>query len=367
MNTSPRNKICNILCWNIRGINSENKWLAIAHKIEESACAIICLQETKREHFDHSYLRKFCPRRFDRFCFQPSQGASGGLIVICSSTFNGTLISCSPFEITIQFCSTASSSDVWFLTNIYSPCSGDLRNNFTQWLNGIDFQPDANWILMGDFNFIRSAENRNLPGGDMNDIMIFNDIISNVGLQELPLKGRSYTWSNMQDQPLLQQLDWFFTSLAWTLAYPNIMVTALSKYIADQAPCVVSIETSTPKSHIFRFENYWADLPSFLDVVQTYWNLPIRATHQGVIINAMFKNVRRGLKQWSKRLSNLNTLIANSTEAVDTLDKIEEQRPLFIQEWNFRKIVKEHILKLLQYKHSFWKKKMYNQMGKIRR
>uniref|UniRef100_A0A453BG26 Uncharacterized protein n=2 Tax=Aegilops tauschii subsp. strangulata TaxID=200361 RepID=A0A453BG26_AEGTS len=42
---------------------------------------------------------------------------------------------------------------------------------------------------------------------------IFNEIIGHLGLLELPIKGRSYTWSNMQDTPLLEQLDWFFTSV----------------------------------------------------------------------------------------------------------------------------------------------------------
>lgn len=42
---------------------------------------------------------------------------------------------------------------------------------------------------MGDFNFIRSVEDRNLPGGNMNDILFFNEVISNVGLVELPIKG----------------------------------------------------------------------------------------------------------------------------------------------------------------------------------
>ena len=41
----------------------------------------------------------------------------------------------------------------------------------------------------------------------MNDIFIFNEIISNLGLLEIPLKGRQFTWSNMQDNPLLEQLD----------------------------------------------------------------------------------------------------------------------------------------------------------------
>jgi hypothetical protein len=49
-----------------------------------------------------------------------------------------------------------------------------------------------------------SSEHRNFPGGDTNDILI---LISHFGLIELPLKGRSFTWSNMLNNPLLAQLD----------------------------------------------------------------------------------------------------------------------------------------------------------------
>jgi hypothetical protein len=52
-------------------------------------------------------------------------------------------------------------------------------------------------MFIGDFNFYRSMENRNRDGGNMQDIMVFNEVISNIGLQEIPLKGRSYTGSNM--------------------------------------------------------------------------------------------------------------------------------------------------------------------------
>jgi exonuclease III len=47
-----------IMNWNLRGINSEKKWLALYNKIEESGCDIICLQETKREPFDLAYIKK---------------------------------------------------------------------------------------------------------------------------------------------------------------------------------------------------------------------------------------------------------------------------------------------------------------------
>ena len=71
-----------ILCWNIRGINSADKWPLIRDKIEESAASILCFQETKRNDFDSKFLRSFAPKRFDQFAFIPSDGASGGLLVV---------------------------------------------------------------------------------------------------------------------------------------------------------------------------------------------------------------------------------------------------------------------------------------------
>lgn len=79
MNNNNRN--WNILNRNIRGINSPDKWLAIKQKVEESACAILCLQETKRETFDAAYIKNFSPNRINKFEFLPSVGACGGLLV----------------------------------------------------------------------------------------------------------------------------------------------------------------------------------------------------------------------------------------------------------------------------------------------
>ena len=62
----------------LRGINAMEKCDAVWDMIEKSACSVFCFQETKREHFEMSFFRKFVPRRFDRFDYIPSVGASGG-------------------------------------------------------------------------------------------------------------------------------------------------------------------------------------------------------------------------------------------------------------------------------------------------
>lgn len=82
-----------ILCWNIQGINAKEKWNAVRQKIEESRSFVVCLQETKRAHFDMSYIKKFAPRRFDCFDFIPLVGASRGILVLWnSSIFIGTVL-----------------------------------------------------------------------------------------------------------------------------------------------------------------------------------------------------------------------------------------------------------------------------------
>jgi exonuclease III len=43
-----RDRVWNILSWNIRGVNDPLKWPSIRNKIEESNASIICLQEMKK-------------------------------------------------------------------------------------------------------------------------------------------------------------------------------------------------------------------------------------------------------------------------------------------------------------------------------
>lgn len=125
--------IWSIFCWNIRGLNSDDKCLALQNKIDESGCSIVCLQETKKMDFDHSFVCKCCPRRFDKYEFMPSIRASRGLAIFrCSSFFQGTVIHKEDFVLMMKF-SSAHVNTVWYLSNIYGPCTGPRREDFVNW------------------------------------------------------------------------------------------------------------------------------------------------------------------------------------------------------------------------------------------
>jgi exonuclease III len=87
------NRLWFVLSWNIRGINDPVKWPFIRNKLEESNASIVCFQETKQESFDSSFIKNFAPKRFDKYAFVPSEGASGGLLTLwISSQFSGQLL-----------------------------------------------------------------------------------------------------------------------------------------------------------------------------------------------------------------------------------------------------------------------------------
>lgn len=350
----------NVLCWNVRGLNSPDKHLALSNAINSSGCDVICIQESKMQSFDASMLKMLCPKRFDSFAFIPAIGASGGIITIwCSNVFDGTVFLSEQFALGVEFTSKQSSLH-WKLVNVYGPCQGDRRHLFTNWLFEMNIPSTEDWLILGDFNYIRLPDNRNKPGGDVNDMFTFNDFIHEQRLTELPIKGRNFTWSNMQQDPLLEQLDWFFTTLNWTATFPNTLVNPLGRPISDHIPCNVVIQTTIPKSKLFRFETFWIAHPGFLDVVTQAWNKPIRFGKNANAASSLcqkLKNLRHALSKWSKNISRLKIAIENTNKALLELDAIADRRTLTTPESNFQHILKSHLLRLLQYQKEYWKKR----------
>ena len=127
-------------------------------------------------------------------------------------------------------------------------------------------------------------------------MFLFNSFINFFDPTEIPLQGRKYTWSNMQNPPLLVKLDWVFTSTSWGLSFPLTSNRSLTMETSDHCPLVISISTDIPKGHIFRFENFWILKPSFLDLVLKSWSSPTFLHDKARTISSKFKTLRSILK-----------------------------------------------------------------------
>ena len=123
-----------------------------------------------------------------------------------SALFSGTEIFQNEYALSVEFTSKLN-NDCWVLTNIYDPCTPNVKRSFLEWFGNIQMPPHIDWLIVGDFNLIRKPEDRNREGGDINEMYLFNEAISALGIVELPLLGRYLTWTNKQTPPLMERLD----------------------------------------------------------------------------------------------------------------------------------------------------------------
>jgi hypothetical protein len=75
------------------------------------------------------------------------------------------------------------------------------------------------------------------------------------------------------------------------------------------------------------------------------------------LITAKFKRLRKGLKIWSKNISNLAGIIQATNAVILMWDFFEEYRVLTDIENNSREMLKEHMLKLLSFQRIYWKQR----------
>lgn len=117
------------------------------------------------EIINNSTMKKLAPKRFSKFAFAPSVGASGGILIgWIDAAFQGTVVEIKNFAITMEF-QSRHNAEKWKLTMVYGPCQGEQRDAFVQWLYDQQVDPEKNWMFLGDFNFYRTLDNRNRPGG----------------------------------------------------------------------------------------------------------------------------------------------------------------------------------------------------------
>ena len=67
----------------------------------------------------------------------------------------------------------------------------------------------------------------------------FLDFIFSLGLMDIPLEGRKFTWSNNRETSTMSQIDRFLYSGEWEDRYPTVMQKRLPKVLSDHFPIIL--------------------------------------------------------------------------------------------------------------------------------
>jgi endonuclease/exonuclease/phosphatase family metal-dependent hydrolase len=120
---------------------------------------------------------------------------------------------------------------------------------------------DLPWIVVGDFNLLRTRDETNGTNFNLGLAMEFNHCLDELKLTEVTLRNRKYTYSNKRFKPTLSKLDRVFFSEDWNqlnngnLKFELADVTAP---VSDHIPIKLSIKKmDRQRTRTFKFEQYW--------------------------------------------------------------------------------------------------------------
>ena len=131
------------------------------------------------------------------------------------------------------------------------------------------------WFLLGDFNTTRYASEKN--GGNMcTDTAMeeFQDCIFKLELDDMLFNGPLYTWINRRvgDQFIARKLDRSLQNECALDIFPYAVTEVLNPGLSDHCPLIVnlnnSVDTYPRRRCPFKFFNFWADHPSFINLVK---------------------------------------------------------------------------------------------------
>ncbi|XP_026420609.1 uncharacterized protein LOC113316672 [Papaver somniferum] len=179
----------------------------------------------------------------------PSQGSvgnNGGLITIWDNTTLELLDKRTGLNSITCLFHFRINGFKFLLTNAYSPCDHDRREIFWSDLADVRAWSSESWCFVGDVNAVRSDAERNTPGGDVINMKLLNDFVSD---NELPLHGGAYTWRNKQNDPLLCRLDRCLVCTAFDAKFNNATQTAFVRTISDHHAILLDL-SPTIKNHI---------------------------------------------------------------------------------------------------------------------
>lgn len=286
--------------WNIRGLNDPLKQKEAKIFVRTSKLSMVGLLEHKiKESNVDRILKYICPHWHSTHNYRH---APLGRILVC---WDPLVLSVTVLDQSNQFihCEVhALQGDHIFLaTFVYG--SNSYIERHTLWQSIQSFKSITPWVVLGDFNAIRTPHEK--AGGPkhwfphMDDL---NNCLHIAELDDLRYSGCYYTWSNKQVSPnhVSTKIDRIIVNESWIKSHTCSSARFPTPGISDHSPGLVFL-TPPPKKTIkpFRFFDFLAEHPLFLPIVQKVWRMVI-------IGNPMFC-LNQKLNLLQKEFKDLNT------------------------------------------------------------
>ncbi|CAN1797548.1 hypothetical protein LINPERHAP1_LOCUS21304 [Linum perenne] len=193
------------------------------------------------------------------------EGRGGGLALWWIKDVNLQILRQTPNYIDVKW----TEGGERFITFVYGAPNIQDRTRVWEEISEFKRPPDIPWCLIGDFNAVRSQEEK--QGGapaNLRRMQIFNDAI-------MDCTGDQFTWCNNDGQgnEIKQRLDRGLCNGGWSEVFPRTRVIHELRIQSDH--CLVIMQTENEEKRfgkkMFKYETGWQALDGYEEVVETTW------------------------------------------------------------------------------------------------
>jgi len=200
--------------WNIRGFGNEGRQRQLKEHLRREDVDIVGLQETIRQDFRPSELEGLSRHKF-AWNWLPASGHSGGILLGAKEeTFEVEDMDRGDFFVSMSLTHRHSGLQ-WETIIVYGPADHSRSATFLAELKAKVESCFIPVVVAGEFNMIRSLEDKSSANVDIPRMRMFNDCIADLALREVHRVGARFTWTNKQAAPIQSVLDRVLVSVEW--------------------------------------------------------------------------------------------------------------------------------------------------------
>lgn len=128
------------------------------------------------------------------------------------------------------------SGGIILVTNVYGPSTNDFKPAFIYELRFLANLVHSPWMLGGDFNLVRWLIDRSGNQRIFTLMLLFNDLIRDLQLIDVPLENRRFTWCSNRPAPSHSKINRVFLAPEIALQFTLISLRDLEVMVSDHAP-----------------------------------------------------------------------------------------------------------------------------------
>jgi exonuclease III len=244
----------------VRGINCPARHEVVRNLVKLAKSTVFFLQETKVATINDSFVGEVLGQRMVGYSYLPANHTRGGILVGWNEDLiEVTNIMPKVHSLTMNTIIRESSS-AFLPIVVYGPSDDTSKPEFLQELQSLKPHDSTTWLVVGDFNLIYQASDKNNQNLNRKLMGSFRHTLNRYEFFEFNLQNRKFTWSNERENPTLVRLDRMFCNKEWDLMLPDYNLNALSSSLSDHCSLMLWQQVRPRVKDNFRFEIFWTNL-----------------------------------------------------------------------------------------------------------